>query len=113
KCAEEWGDDFKMQKCCQDKQFEALADLRSRTMANGPYAAIRKNCSEQWGTDYKMRDYCEKKQVEALRELNCLTPTIAPHQTLKPLSTQLTEIAIYFVPDEIAAVFHCHLTRSS
>jgi len=38
---------------------------------------------------------------------------VAPYQTLKPLSTQLTEIGIYFIPEETAAVFHCHLTLSS
>ena len=29
KCSAEWVDDFEMQKYCQDKQFEALANLRA------------------------------------------------------------------------------------
>jgi Cys-tRNA synthase (O-phospho-L-seryl-tRNA:Cys-tRNA synthase) len=59
-----------MQKYCQDKQFEALANLRARNMAGGAYATIRKKCTDEWGADYKMRDYCEENQVEAYRELN-------------------------------------------
>jgi hypothetical protein len=69
KCTADWTDDFKMQKYCQDKQFEALRVLRGRVMMQGALATIRKKCSEDWSDDYKMRDYCEKKQVEALREL--------------------------------------------
>lgn len=69
-CAAKWSDDFKMQKYCQDKQFEALAQLRARNMSAGAYATIRRQCSEKWESDYKMRDYCEKKQVEAYQELN-------------------------------------------
>jgi hypothetical protein len=69
-CSEKWGSDYKMQKYCQDKQFDALSVLRRRDMRGGTLSEVRANCADKWGTDYKMRDYCEKKQVEALRELN-------------------------------------------
>lgn len=69
KCASEWPDDFRMQKYCQDQQFEGLRALRSRVMA-GPLAPIRSKCAQEWLDDFRMRDYCETQQLEALRQLN-------------------------------------------
>jgi hypothetical protein len=69
KCAQDWPDDYKMRKYCEDKQYQALRVLRSRSMVGEPLAGIRTKCAAEWPDDFSMRDYCEEKQIEALREL--------------------------------------------
>jgi len=68
-CAQEWPDDFKMRKYCEDQQYKGLRALRKRQMT-GALAKIRSKCATEWPGDFKMRDYCEKQQLEAFRELN-------------------------------------------
>lgn len=68
-CADEWPDDFRMRKYCEDQQYEGLRALRAREMT-GPLAKIRSKCASEWPDDFKMREYCEKQQLKALRELN-------------------------------------------
>ena len=69
KCADDWPSDFRMQKHCQDQQFEGLRELNARNIAGGFLPTIRAKCAEQWADDFRMRNYCEKQQVKALREL--------------------------------------------
>lgn len=69
KCREEWGDDFKMQKYCQDQQYEGLRTLRSRQMAGSTLSSVRDKCAGEWNGDFKMREYCEQQQLKALEEL--------------------------------------------
>jgi hypothetical protein len=68
-CAQEWPDDFRMRKHCEDQQKTGLRALRAR-QATGTLADIRSKCATEWPDDFRMRDYCEKQQIEALQELN-------------------------------------------
>lgn len=68
-CAEEWPDDYRMRKYCEDQQYEGLRNLLARQMT-GPFARIREICAQEWPDDFRMRDYCETQQIEAYRALN-------------------------------------------
>ena len=69
KCANEWPDDYKMRKYCEDQQYKGLRALRSRQMT-GYLSKVRSKCANEWSDDYRMRDYCEENQLKAIRELN-------------------------------------------
>ena len=72
-CAKKWGNDFRMQKYCIEKQKEALLDLKKGKPQDIPaevFGTIRSKCESKWGNDYRMRRYCEKKQMSAWRTLN-------------------------------------------
>ena len=72
KCAEEWSNDFKMRRYCQQQQQEGIGKL-DRGMPNDinpdAFRVIRGKCAEEWPRDFKMRAYCESQQYEGYRAL--------------------------------------------
>ena len=69
KCANDWPDNFRMRKYCEDQQNESLRALRARQMT-GILAKIRSKCANDWPDNFRKRNYCENQQIEALRKLN-------------------------------------------
>jgi hypothetical protein len=69
KCAKDWPTDFSVRAYCEEKQREALATLRSRSMTTPDQRTIRSKCAVEWPEDYSVRNYCEERQLEALRQL--------------------------------------------
>jgi hypothetical protein len=73
KCQSEWPGDYKMQKYCQDRQYEAYRSLTSGASQSGVPASVEQSiirkCQSEWPGDYRMQKYCQDKQYEAYRSL--------------------------------------------
>jgi len=85
-CAAKWSEDYKMQKHCREKQFNALDSMRvhlNKFPEGTEENNILNRCMGKWGItpgeeDYNMVMYCTKKQLEAYQELY---PSDSPSST--------------------------------
>ena len=73
-CAEEWEDDFRMQRYCREQQLEGynnLSKIWGEALTNIRNAAA--SCLDDWSEDllfdWRMIHYCTSEQLEAWREL--------------------------------------------
>jgi len=72
KCTEEWPNDFRMRRYCQEQQREGIATLsrgQPASVNRDAFMIIRGKCAEEWPRDFKMRAYCETQQYESYRAL--------------------------------------------
>lgn len=72
KCTEDWPNDFRMRKYCQDQQREAVKVLdrgQPASISHEAFIVIRGKCTDDWPRDFKMRAYCETQQFESYRAL--------------------------------------------
>lgn len=72
KCKEEWADDFRMRRHCEQQQQEATAKLDSGMPADikpNVFRIIRGKCAAEWPRDFRMRVHCESQQYEGYRAL--------------------------------------------
>lgn len=72
KCTEEWPNDFRMIKYCEEQQRGGIEKL-DRGMPTGiepdAFRIIRGKCAQEWPRDFQMRAHCESQQYEAYRAL--------------------------------------------
>lgn len=72
-CESQWGDDYKMQSHCIDKQRVAVEQLRYQTHTGVPndiFLKIRKKAKQEWPDDFQMRLHTENQQLESYRKLH-------------------------------------------
>ena len=72
KCAEDWPNDFRMKRHCQEQQQAGIANLdRGMPTDINPdaFRIIRGKCADEWPRDFRMRAYCESQQYEGYRAL--------------------------------------------
>jgi hypothetical protein len=80
RCSDKWGDDFRMQKYCRDKQASAflwVAEWSNEHVHKKPETFRHKilvGCGTRWkdkfGYDWPMFKYCIQKQEEAYKQLS-------------------------------------------
>ena len=83
RCADKWGEDFRMQKYCRKQQAKGQAgvfafykkhSLEKEENLTKPHGKIFGKCMVKWtdkfGPDWRMTNYCIGKQAEAYRELH-------------------------------------------
>jgi hypothetical protein len=75
-CAEKWETDYRMQKYCQKKQYEAADKINSlaKKYPDGTEESnIIYRCGEKWRWgdtfNFTMVLYCSKKQIEAYHQV--------------------------------------------
>lgn len=72
KCAEEWPNDFRMRRYCQEQQLQGMAVLskgQPPSVSHDAFIVVRGKCAEEWPRDFRMRAYCETQQYESYRAL--------------------------------------------
>ena len=81
RCQKKWGDDFRMQRHCRDKQTAAMLWVgefvrkhKIKPGSNDAKAKALTQCwtkwSEQDNPDWRMVKYCTEKQIEAYNTLD-------------------------------------------
>ena len=77
RCAEQWPDDYRMQRYCRDQQLAAarrgIAAGYTSYPEGTPEWKVAARCAEQWRDgdtfDFRMINHCIEQQLQALQEL--------------------------------------------